>query len=118
MKFSSEGLGDNSTKFAPAKLFHYTSSLRCPEGIYIITIISSFTFLIILSYVNVNRSGHKSALAISVSSLPHQISEEDVISYFECQGDEVEVCSVQIHDDGRATIKLVGLTKEGILVLC
>ena len=60
-------------------------------------------------------SDHKSALLISVSSLPHQTSEEDLIRYFERQGDEVEVCSVQILGDGQATIKLLGLTEEGTI---
>ena len=63
---------------------------------------------------HIDISGHKPELLISVSSLPCQASEEDITSYFERQGDEVEVCSVQIHGDGQAFIKLVGLTQEGI----
>ena len=65
--------------------------------------------------MHVDISDHKSALLINVSSLPYQTSEEDITSYFERQGDEAEVCSVQIQDDGRATIKLIGLTEEGIV---
>ena len=48
--------------------------------------------------------------------MPDQTSKEDIASYFERQGDEVEVHFVQIHGDGRATIKLTGLTEEGIVV--
>ena len=65
--------------------------------------------------MHVDISDHKSALLINVSSLPYQTSEEDITSYFERQGDKAEVCSVQIHGDGRATIKLIGLTEEGIV---
>lgn len=72
-----------------------------------------------MSLHNVNISEHESGLEISVSSLPYQTSEEDVASYFERQGDEVEVRHVQIHGDGRAMVKLIGLTEEGMVTyLC
>ena len=61
----------------------------------------------------VQISDHESVLLISVSSLPQHTSEEDITSYFERQGDEAEVCSVQIHGNGQATVKLIGLTEQG-----
>lgn len=61
----------------------------------------------------------KPTLLVSVSSLSHGTTEEDIVSYFERQGDEVEVCSVQIHESGQeALLKLVGLTEEGTTVSC
>lgn len=51
-------------------------------------------------------------VTLHLKSLPSSTSS-DIITYFEAQGENVEVLSVDILQDDRAMVSLSGLSKEG-----
>ena len=54
---------------------------------------------------------------LHLKSLPPAASDDVITSYFECQGEDVDVHSVKKLQDDEAVISLSGLSEEGI-ILC
>ena len=57
-------------------------------------------------------------VTLKLSALPRGITKKQVETYFETQGDSVEVISTELQGPGNATIVLSGMTAEGMIVTC
>ena len=54
-----------------------------------------------------------STVTFHLKSLPPAASDDVIASYFECQGEDVDVLSIEKLQDDEAIISLSGLSKEG-----
>ena len=53
---------------------------------------------------------------LHLKSLPPSVSDDTIMCYFECQGEDVDVLSVKRLQDDEAIVSLGGLLEEGMFV--
>ena len=60
------------------------------------------------------KSSENPLVTVHISSVSSEITKEDIESYFEAQGDDIQVESVKfLKAEGKATVELVGITEKG-----
>ena len=71
-------------------------------------------YIIICFILQTEIDNQETQLSLRVSSLSSTLTKEHITAYFEAQGDDISVTSVEFPENGTAIVQLVDITDKGI----